>query len=85
VGALVRLSKRSYRKIQESLVWAAGYNVVAVPLAAGILAPLGILPSPAVGAVLISASTVIVVVNAQLLRRADIRPRAGTANPVGHE
>lgn len=75
VVALVRLSKRSYRKMQENLVWAAGYNVFAVPLAAGILAPLGILLSPAFGAVLMSASTVIVAVNAQLLRRADIRPQ----------
>ena len=72
VVGLVRLSRRSYRKMQENLVWAAGYNVFAVPLAAGILAPLGILLSPAVGAILMSASTVIVAVNAQLLRRADI-------------
>ncbi|SDM18427.1 Cu2+-exporting ATPase [Halogranum gelatinilyticum] len=74
VVALVRLSKQSYRKMQENLVWAAGYNVFAVPLAAGILAPVGILLSPALGAVLMSVSTVIVAVNAQLLRRADIRP-----------
>jgi Cu2+-exporting ATPase len=58
--------------MQENLVWAAGYNVLALPLAAGILAPIGILLSPAVGAVLMSASTVIVAANAQLLRRADI-------------
>ncbi|MFC5280041.1 heavy metal translocating P-type ATPase [Halorubrum rubrum] len=72
VVSLVRLSRKSYRKMQENLVWAAGYNVFALPLAAGILAPIGILLSPAVGAVLMSASTVIVAVNAQLLRRADI-------------
>ena len=72
VVGLVRLSRRSYRKMQENLVWAAGYNVVALPLAAGVLAPVGILLSPAVGAVLMSASTVIVAINAQLLRRADI-------------
>ena len=73
VAALVRLSRRSYRKMQENIVWAAGYNVVALPLAAGLLAPVGILLSPAVGAVLMSASTVIVAVNAQFLRRADIQ------------
>ncbi|MDQ2051837.1 heavy metal translocating P-type ATPase [Natronolimnohabitans sp. A-GB9] len=70
VASLVKLSKKSYRKMQENIVWAAGYNVFALPLAAGILAPIGILLSPAVGAVLMSASTVIVAVNAQLLRRA---------------
>ncbi|MHC3438427.1 heavy metal translocating P-type ATPase [Natrialbaceae archaeon A-gly3] len=72
VASLVRLSKHSYRKMQENLVWAAGYNVFALPLAAGILAPVGVLLSPAVGAVLMSASTVIVAINAQLLRRAEI-------------
>ena len=72
VVSLVRLSRKSYGKMQENLVWAAGYNVFALPLAAGILAPVGILLSPAVGAVLMSASTVIVAINAQLLRRAEI-------------
>ncbi|WP_121744022.1 heavy metal translocating P-type ATPase [Natronorubrum halophilum] len=72
VARLVRLSAKSYRKMQENIVWAAGYNVFALPLAAGILAPIGILLSPAVGAVLMSASTVIVAINAQLLRRADL-------------
>lgn len=72
VAHLVRLSRKSYRKMQENLVWAAGYNVFALPLAAGILAPVGILLSPAVGAILMSASTVIVAINAQFLRRADI-------------
>ncbi|XVH33320.1 heavy metal translocating P-type ATPase (plasmid) [Haloferacaceae archaeon DSL9] len=69
---LVRLSRKSYRKMQENLVWAAGYNVFALPLAAGILAPIGIILSPAIGAILMSASTVIVAINAQLLRRADL-------------
>lgn len=55
-------------------MWAAGYNVVAVPLAAGVLAPVGILLSPAVGAVLMSLSTIIVALNAQLLRRVDLEP-----------
>jgi len=72
VVSLVRLSRASYRKMQQNLVWAAGYNVFAIPLAAGVLAPIGILLSPAVGAMLMSASTVIVAVNAQLLRGADL-------------
>ncbi len=72
VVRLVKLSKASYRKMQENIVWAAGYNVFALPLAAGILAPVGILLSPAVGALLMSLSTVIVAINAQLLRRVDL-------------
>ncbi|WP_264783271.1 heavy metal translocating P-type ATPase [Haladaptatus sp. T7] len=72
VVKLVRLSRASYRKMQENLVWATGYNVFALPLAAGVLAPFGILLSPAIGAVFMSASTVIVAVNAQRLRRADL-------------
>ncbi len=72
VAHLVRLSQKSYRKMKENLVWAAGYNVFALPLAAGLFAPIGILLSPAVGAVLMSASTVIVAINAQFLRRAEI-------------
>ena len=69
VVKIFSLSQASHRKMVENLVWAAGYNVVALPLAAGILAPFGILLSPAVGAVLMSLSTVIVAINAQLLRR----------------
>jgi len=65
VASLVRLSRKSYRKMQENIVWAAGYNVIALPLAAGLLAPIGVLLSPA-GAVLMSASTIVVAVNAQL-------------------
>ncbi len=72
VARLVRLSRKSYRKMQENIAWAAGYNVFALPLAAGVLAPIGILLSPAVGAILMSASTVIVAINAQLLRRVDL-------------
>jgi len=72
VVRLVKLSKASYRKMQENIVWAAGYNIFAIPLAAGVLAPIGILLSPAVGALLMSLSTVIVAVNAQLLRRVDL-------------
>ena len=62
------LSRASYRKMQENLVWATGYNVIAVPLAAGVLAPIGILLSPAIGAAIMSASTVIVAINAERLR-----------------
>jgi Cu2+-exporting ATPase len=66
---VVALSRTSYRKMIENLIWATGYNVVALPLAAGILAPWGIVLSPAVGALLMSLSTVIVAINAQLMRR----------------
>jgi len=69
---IIRLSRASYRKMVQNLWWAAGYNVVAIPLAAGVLAPLGILLHPAVGAVLMSLSTVVVALNAQLLRRTDL-------------
>nr|WP_224450218.1 copper-translocating P-type ATPase [Haloprofundus salilacus] len=72
VVRLVKLSRASYRKMQQNLVWAAGYNVFAIPLAAGALAPFGILLSPAVGALLMSLSTVIVAINAQFLRRVDL-------------
>ena len=66
---IISLSRASYRKMIQNLVWAAGYNVVALPLAAGVLAPIGILLSPAMGAILMSLSTIIVAINAQLLRR----------------
>jgi len=72
VPRIVRLSRATYRKMVQNLWWAAGYNVVAIPLAAGALAGQGILLSPAVGAVLMSLSTVIVAVNAQSLRRSAI-------------
>jgi P-type Cu2+ transporter len=70
VPRIITLSRATYRKMIQNLWWAAGYNVVAIPLAAGVLAPWGIVPPPALGAVLMSASTVIVAINAQLLRRA---------------
>lgn len=72
VPRIIALSRATYRKMVQNLWWAAGYNVVAIPLAAGALAPVGLLLPPAVGAVLMSASTVIVAINAQLLRRARI-------------
>ena len=69
VPRTIALSSASYRKMIQNLAWATGYNVLAIPLAAGVLAKLGIILSPAVGAVLMSLSTVIVAINAQLLRR----------------
>ncbi len=68
VVAVVQLSRATYRKMIQNLLWGAGYNVVAIPLAAGALYSWGVLLTPAVGAVLMSASTVIVAVNARLLR-----------------
>jgi Cu2+-exporting ATPase len=69
VPAALRLAKRSVSKMRQNLFWAAGYNLVAIPLAAGALMPLGLVLSPAIGAVLMSLSTIIVAANAQLLRR----------------
>ena len=68
VAAIVQLARATYRKMVQNLWWATGYNAVAIPLAAGVLANAGVLVSPAVGAVLMSVSTVIVALNAQLLR-----------------
>jgi Cu2+-exporting ATPase len=76
VLSVIRLSKATYRKMQQNLWWAAGYNLVAVPLAAGVLAPIGFVMPMSVGALLMSASTVVVALNAQLLRRLDLRPDA---------
>ncbi|WP_307248577.1 heavy metal translocating P-type ATPase [Catenuloplanes indicus] len=75
VTGVIRLSQASYRKMVQNLAWAAGYNVVAIPLAAGVLAWAGITLSPAVGGVLMSASTIVVALNAQLLRRVRLAPR----------
>ena len=72
VPRIVELSRATYRKMVQNLWWAAGYNIVAIPLAAGVLYSWGILLNPAVGAVLMSASTVIVAINAQLLRRIEL-------------
>ncbi|MGH8886894.1 MAG: HAD-IC family P-type ATPase, partial [Egibacteraceae bacterium] len=74
VLAVRRLSEASYRKMLQNLWWAAGYNVVAIPLAAGVLAWAGITLPMAVAAVLMSLSTIIVALNAQLLRYVDLRP-----------
>ncbi|MEO6941704.1 MAG: heavy metal translocating P-type ATPase [Terrimesophilobacter sp.] len=75
VLSVIELSKKSYRKMTQNLWWAAGYNLVAVPLAAGVLAPIGFILPMEVGALLMSASTVVVAMNAQLLRRLDLRPQ----------
>jgi Cu2+-exporting ATPase len=74
VTGVIRLSRRSYRKMVQNLAWGAGYNVAAIPLAAGALAWAGVDLAPALGAVLMSASTIVVAANAQLLRRLDLRP-----------
>jgi len=74
VTGVIRLSRAAYRKMIENLAWAAGYNVIAIPLAAGALAWAGLTLSPAVGAVLMSLSTIVVALNAQLLRRVDLAP-----------
>jgi P-type Cu2+ transporter len=72
VPTIVALSRASYRKMVQNLWWAAGYNILAIPLAAGVFAPWGFVLAPAFGAVLMSVSTVVVAINAQLLRRARI-------------
>ncbi len=77
VLSVIELSKQGYRKMQQNLVWGAGYNLISVPLAAGILAPFGFVLPMAVGALFMSASTVVVALNAQLLRRLDLSPEAG--------
>ncbi|WP_081602093.1 copper-translocating P-type ATPase [Corynebacterium halotolerans] len=74
VLSMIELSRASYRKMIQNLIWASGYNIVAVPLAAGVLAPVGFVLSPAVGAILMSLSTIVVALNAQLLRRITLDP-----------
>ena len=79
VLSVIELSKAGYRKMKQNLWWAAGYNLVSVPLAAGVLAPIGFVLPMEVGALLMSLSTVVVALNAQLLRRLDLRPEASVA------
>jgi P-type Cu2+ transporter len=74
VCSVIELSRASYRKMWQNLAWATGYNVLAIPLAAGVLASVGFVLSPAIGAILMSASTIVVALNAQLLRRLDLDP-----------
>jgi Cu2+-exporting ATPase len=77
---IIKLSKATYKKMIENLIWATCYNVIALPLAAGVLAYWGILLSPAVGALLMSLSTIIVAINAQLLKRTDLKLDMETGN-----
>ena len=79
VLSVIDLSRSSYRKMKQNLWWAAGYNLISVPLAAGVLAPVGFVLPMSVGAILMSASTVVVALNAQLLRRLDLRPAQSAA------
>ena len=74
VLSVLQLSRAAYRKMRQNLWWAAGYNLLSVPLAAGVLAPVGFVMPMSVGALLMSASTVVVAMNAQMLRRLDLRP-----------
>jgi Cu2+-exporting ATPase len=85
VLAVRRLSAAGYRKMWQNLVWATGYNVLSVPLAAGVLAGVGFVLPPAAAAVAMSLSTVVVALNAQLLRRVDLRSGnlLGTVPPQG--
>jgi len=74
VIGVIKLSRASYRKMIQNLAWGAGYNLAAIPLAAGVFAFAGLTLSPAVGAILMSLSTIVVAANAQLLRRVNLRP-----------
>jgi Cu2+-exporting ATPase len=76
VVAAIELSRASYRKMVQNLVWATGYNALAIPIAAGLLAPIGVVLPMSLGAVAMSASTIIVAANAQLLRGLRLRPAA---------
>ena len=83
VLSVIQLSRATYRKMKQNLWWGAGYNLVSVPLAAGVLAPIGFVLPMSVGAVLMSLSTVVVALNAQLLRRLDLSPQASTRAVAG--
>jgi Cu2+-exporting ATPase len=76
VVSVIELSRASYRKMQQNLWWAAGYNLISVPLAAGVLAPIGFVLPMSIGAILMSLSTIVVALNAQLLRRLDLQPES---------
>jgi Cu2+-exporting ATPase len=78
VLSVIELSRASYRKMKQNLWWGAGYNLVSVPLAAGVLAPIGFVLPMSVGAILMSLSTIVVALNAQLLRRLDLTPESST-------
>ena len=80
VLSVIALSQASYRKMKQNLWWAAGYNLISVPLAAGVLAPIGFVMPMSLGAILMSVSTIVVALNAQLLRRLDLRPETIVPN-----
>ncbi|BBY52743.1 hypothetical protein MARA_62110 [Mycolicibacterium arabiense] len=84
VLSVIELSRASYRKMKQNLWWGAGYNLVAVPLAAGVLAPIGFVLPMSVGAILMSLSTIVVALNAQVLRRLDLSPEASTRAVLDH-
>lgn len=83
VLSVIQLSRASYRKMKQNLWWAAGYNLISVPLAAGVLAPIGFILPMSIGAILMSLSTIIVAANAQLLRRLDLTPEASVRALLG--
>ncbi|MPV36016.1 heavy metal translocating P-type ATPase [Georgenia subflava] len=83
VLSVIQLSRAGYRKMKQNLWWAAGYNIAAVPLAAGVLAPIGFVLPMEIGAILMSLSTIVVAANAQLLRRLDLSSAASTAAAHG--
>jgi Cu2+-exporting ATPase len=83
VLSVIQLSRAGYRKMKQNLWWAAGYNIVAVPLAAGVMAPIGFVLPMEIGALLMSLSTIVVALNAQLLRRLDLSPPASVAAAHG--
>jgi len=85
VLSVIELSRASYRKMKQNLWWAAGYNLISVPLAAGVLAPIGFILPMSVGAILMSVSTLVVALNAQLLRRLDLRPATSTRAILGRQ
>jgi Cu2+-exporting ATPase len=83
VAGAIELSRATYRKMVQNLVWATGYNAIAIPVAAGLLAPIGFILPMSVGALVMSASTIVVALNAQLLRGLQLRPKEpAAANPV---
>ena len=85
VVSIIEMSRATYRKMVQNLWWAGGYNLVSVPLAAGVLAPVGVVMPMSVGAILMSLSTVVVALNAQLLRRVDLRPEVTTGDDAPRE
>ncbi|MDZ8276833.1 heavy metal translocating P-type ATPase [Microbacterium aquimaris] len=84
VLSVIELSRRTYRKMKQNLWWAGGYNLISVPLAAGVLAPIGFVLPMSVGAVLMSLSTILVALNAQLLRRLDLTPEKSAQRILHH-